>query len=367
MTKPLYSKTLSVYLPLTLAVCMTVSNAQAKDWALYSNVSSFTFGGPQPIHQLLDGLKGPIAPSDDDTTISHFDLELGAGFRGWQLGYFVRNDYYARFDPDTISLAYLDKNDLAVEANRQYDIWLDIHRLYASGLRVTSPRFNVGSVKLAVGISLFRATAHLDGSITGQITTTEDGFSTLTYVDYSYDEDVLLDRPLTTEPEGWGFGFDVYLRWQVNAAITIEAELNDLAGRVFWDEIPYTQAQITSSTVNFDENGFIETTPVLSGIESYKSHKQTLPLRSNVIVDYRFHTTYGLFVGNEQYGHEHFPAMGVAFTPRDATYRLGWQGNSNSLQLERKNASGRFKLIIDDIDLERAKTFGFEFELTAGW
>ena len=341
-----------------------VSGCLADSWTPYSAINSFSYGGPLPLKQVFNDLKGNTAPNRDDSAISTTHLELGGDYNGWRLGVFYRHDYYTRFHPDTLELLYLDKNNLPVESNRHYALQFEMHHLRAQGVRLSTPLVEMGPVTFRPGLILFHAKALMDGSIQGDITTNDSQYNGEAFVNYAYDEDVLLDRSADA-PDGWGFGFNLDIAWQINAQWQLHATLEDLAGQVNWDRAPYTRAQITSSTVHFDEHGFIQTTPVLSGIESYTSHRQSLPLRSRLRLNYALSSNYDLFGGADRYGNDTFAIAGVTTKTRSGDYSIAWQTNSNALQLSWQNRYLKLALTADSLSTQKLRTFGFSLALHA--
>ena len=271
----------------------TVGHAQSV--IPYSELQNFNYGGPLPLKQLINDLEGNIFPSAKKHAFSHVDWEVGVKMRnGWKVGAFVRHDYYTRFNPDTVRLIHQDKNDLPVDTNQHYDLWLAVHHLKADGIRIHLPKLEYESFQIGLSVSVFHGTGLIDGEVSGQIDTTSNSFSGLVDLDYRYDRDRLLNREANS-PEGWGFGFDFEVQWQISPSIELDLRVKDIAGQVRWDQAPFTTAQLTSSTVNFDQNGFIETTPALSGFEGYRSYTQDLPIQSKLTLSYRLSEQYGVF------------------------------------------------------------------------
>ncbi len=348
---------------LTTLLCGSViSPSLADNWSSYSDINSFSYGGPLPLKQIFDDLKGNTAPNRKDSAISTTHLEIGGDYNGWRVGLFYRHDYYTRFHPDTLELLYLDKNNLPVEANHHYTLRFDMHHLQAQGVRLHMPFIELGSVKLRPGLSLFYAKGLMDGAINGDITTSNSQYTGQAFLNYSYDDDVLLDR-VADAPDGWGYAFDIQVQWKINQRWRLQADIQDLAGQINWDHAPYTRAQITSSTVNFDDNGFIKTTPLLSGIESYTNHRQSLPLRTQLRVNYAQSSRYNLFGGADQYGDETFPIAGITTSIDGNHYSIAWQANSNALQLSWQNRHLKLALTADSLSTNKLRTFGFSLML----
>ena len=351
---------------LLLALFCTAPACYAQSAIFYSELHTFNFGGPLPLHQLINNLEGDVFPGTEKNALSHFDWELGMKISsGWKIGAFVRHDYYTRFTPDTIRLIHQDKNDLPVDTNQHYDIWLKIHHLRADGIRLHLPEFAYQSLQVGLSISLFHARGLMDGEILGQIDTTNNSFAGLLNLDYSYDRDRLLNRSVNS-PTGWGLGLDLKIHWDISPNIDVDFQLKDIAARVRWQKAPYTTAQLTSSTVNFDANGFIETTPALSGFEGYRSYTQKLPLQSKLQLLYRLSKQYGVLVIDELYATEHFPSFGFKRWNGDSTHSLAWQPRTQTLQFGWENETYRLKLSADHINPKQIKTFGLEFSVLFG-
>lgn len=349
-----------------LSVLLALAHPVAGYTTPYSELHSFSYGGPLPLRQLINNMEGGASPGDEEHALSHLDWEIGTQLdNGWRIGAFIRHDYYTRFDPDTVRLIHQDKNDLSVETNQHYDIWFKIHHLKADGVRIHMPELIHGSWQLWLSVSLFHARGLIDGTISGQIDTTSNSFSGLVNLDYRYNRDQLLNRQVSS-PVGWGYGIDLELQWQLSSNLEAHVQIKDIAARIKWQQAPYTTAQLTSSTVNFDSNGFIETTPALSGFEGYRSYTQKLPLQSKMQISYRVSGQYSLFAVNEIYSTEQFPGIGLTHTTQSAAYSLGWQVRNQALQVGWQRDSLRLKLTADHINRKKIKTFGVEFSWLFG-
>lgn len=332
----------------------------------YAEIHTFNHGGPLPLRQLINDLKGSVFPGTDEHALSHLDWEVGTQLRsGWGVGIFFRHDYYTHFSPDTVRLMHQDKNDLPVETNQHYDLWLSIHHVRADGVRLHMPQAKGDSLQFGLSVSLFHATGLIDGEISGEINTTTNSFGGLVELDYRYDRDRLLDRKADS-PKGWGLGIDLEVQWQATQQLDVHLQLKDIAAQIRWEQAPYTTAQLTSSTVNFDENGFIETTPALSGFEGYKTYTQKLPLQSTLQISYRMSDLYGLHLVDEVYSTEHFPSIGASHWSGGDRYNLAWQLRSQALQIGWQNEALRLKITLDHFNLKKTKTFGVELSMRFG-
>lgn len=337
----------------------------AGPWRLYSTLRTLQYGGPQPLHQLFNELEGPQAPNGKDRMLSLAHLEVGVANTSWSLGFFFRHDYMARFSPDTIELLYRDKNDLPVRTDATYDLWIDVHHLEAQGLRIQFPRLVAGPLEFAVGLSLFHATGLLDGSGRGTIETGASSYVGSARLNYRYDQDLLLDRKVDP-PEGWGAGFDLSLSWRPRPGTLWTMDVRDLGARIRWRDAPYTRALVTSSTLTFDENGFIETSPLLSGVESNKDATQHLPIQLRTTIRQRLTTGWTALAAFEQYDDVRLPSLGIQTNRGNWTGWAGWQWETNAVELGWGRGHTRLRLLIDQLDPDRITTAGLEFSFRPG-
>lgn len=133
-----------------------------------------------------------------------------------------------------------------------------------------------------MGVSLFRTNSIIDGFVSGGMAyQSNNAVQADLMVDYLYDEDKLLDRPLTgSSPRGWGVSVDAALYWEAKSWLAADDRLRmtllsrDLWRRIKWSRVPYTSVTVVNGEQLLDEQGNINGRPLLQGVESYRGTTQ---------------------------------------------------------------------------------------------
>lgn len=335
---------------------------QTDQWSVFAQFDSFSYSEIMPIEQLLEDMEGSEFESGD-VAFTHNLLEAGASYGNFELAVFARYDYYLDFSSDTAELVYRDKNDLPVGTNRSYDIDLEANHLRATGLKLAYRFVPLENLRIKAAISYLQADKLVDGDIRGTVATTANDYNGELKLDYAYSEDLLFDRE-AQEPDGSGYSLDLHAWWQVNEQLALEVRLEDIVSRIEWDDAPYTEARVTSDTVNFDENGFLNTTPALSGIEAYKQHDQQLPARSTVTALYRVEQQIDLLASWKRVGDTDFPVLGLRYhTGLSRYWQVSYDAKAEAFGTSYHAGTVGASLSLDNPKLDEAHALGLNFFL----
>ncbi len=328
----------------------------------FTQLESFSYSEPVSINAALDQLQGDFTPGEEAFT--HNEIALGFRRGPWSFSWLARYDYHLRFHSDTAELIYLEENRLPVQHNRTYQVDMKSNRLSAQGLRLAYAFEPAMDIQMELAVSYLRASQLIDGKISGAITTDDSGhYSGQAWVDYVYNRDLLLERPVNAAT-GQGLTLDLHADWQINPHWAVGITSQDLFNIIRWNNAPYTTAQVSSSVVTFDANGFIDTQPVLSGVEGYRSHSQHLPVRTTSWVNWQRSEQLQAGVELFSVGQLLFPRIKVQ-QHWSARHSLGasWDFKAQALGLSYHYQGLQLSFISDNINISDAHTLG----LSLGW
>lgn len=293
---------------LSLAVLAVMPLATGAD-DVGMRLGSESYSAIGPIKQLLDDLEGkPL--EHGRFAFTHNQAELFYRRGDYELSTFSRYDYYLRFNRDTVDLAYQYKNDLPLDENRLYHVYLNANHIRANGVAGTYYFALNEKLSAKLRMNYIQASEVKDGGIEGHLRSREDSYDADIGLDYAYSEDTLLKRP-PESVRGRGYGFDIDLHYRHTENLKIGLEIRDFFTRLDWDDVTYTQARLTSDNVSYDDEGRIQTRPALSGIESYRNQRQRLPLRAELSVDYALQLDRQVYAELFSYDGRVFPRLGV--------------------------------------------------------
>lgn len=197
-------------------------------------------------------------------------LSLGYQQSGYTFEAIYRADFNYAFHNETVQFLYLSNNQLALETNRDYSLFIRPDKLAARGLRLGFSVKPTDSINVQTFLSVLQATDVLDGSLSGGATAlASNDFNFNFSSDLIYKNDPLFGRK-TTGLSGRGYALDVFINYQFNEVLSFNAQLIDLAGEMTFDAVPFTQATATSDVKSFDDGGYVQYNPSVSGVDGEK-------------------------------------------------------------------------------------------------
>ncbi len=330
---------------------------------IYVSVDSFSYSEPAPIDQLIDNFEGP-EPDSGEVAFTFNQAEIGANFGKWQVGVFTRYDYLLEFNSDTVELFYRDSNDLPFPINRTYNVNIEPNHIEAEGIGVGYQFVVTPSLTITPRLNYLKADAATRGFLRGEIIANEDGdYEGELVLDYIYEEDILLDREQESI-SGEGFSLDVAAQWQIAKNWTLNAYLKDYYSEIYWDDVTFTQARANTNTVTFDDEGRLDSIPVLSGREGFRDFTQTLPQRGKLVVNHQMTSVMSV---SAQIDHvEEYVYSRLAWQANWGGWGIasGYQFETEAFDLAFTSKYFSLKLIADSTDVEQAHTLGLSMNVS---
>ena len=324
--------------------------------AIYTLLESESYSEIAPIKQLLDDLKGP-AFDRGDLAFTHNQFEIGERRGSWEVSAFLRYDYLLEFSNDTAELAYVDKNDKELEKQRNYQLYLEPNHLRAKGLGLAYYIDLPADSYLKLRANYLRAEALTDGTLRGQLRTLEDRVEADLVLDYNYSRDALLKRE-EENVRGNGLSIDIDLHWQFAPQWTLDIAARDLASEIRWNDVTYTRATAISNTVSYDDDGFIDVKPTVSGIEGYRDHSQPLPRRIATTVSHQWRPNVQLSAGLRSVDKYLFPQLNASWVQAGTQWQVGVDIEQQALMLGVNYQGLKVNIKSDAIKPDDAKAFG---------
>lgn len=365
-----------------IALCACSAGAaaaedSAEDSAyVFSRAESFSYSEASPVTAYIDFLIGP-PPAGGTTAFSRNNIELGIGYRGVEFSIVHRNDYNISFTPDAAQFAYLNKNRKPIPLDQEFDVDVWANQYQMNGAKVGF------QLPLAKTFKLVMAYSHLYGTeaVSGYMGKSEAGEGGVIkmverelggrtrkvldgnlYADYFYTDDPLFERDAKA-PVGQGYAVDFGFEWQVSDSLLVKGMVQDIAGEMRWDNMPYTVAKATSDIVVVDEDGFLEANPNFEGLESYGYFTQKFTERRLLNAMYSWDK---VRLGYEYEGYDvadfNRLVLGYQWSPRwglDLSNEL----ETSAIGLRLHTPAGSLSFTTDNTDLDYAQTLGFAWNL----
>lgn len=346
---------------LAAAALATAPAAASGPGRFYARTEVLARSEPDAIMDALDGWHGPYGPGRRQYAWSW--IEAGVRDEHWGLGGLVRWDYDLRFSRDAASLYGAVQNKQALPVGRSYAVAVRAHVIHAGGLRASWRGDLAQGLEAEFGLSLLRSNYMMEGGIQGTALVT--GPRAYTYnanADYAYTRDVLFDRPVAPQ-DGLGGSLDLAVDWRVRPDWRVRAQVRDLPGRVWWRQLPYTQANATSDRSSTDSEGFTHWAPLVSGLEANHAwFRQTLPARESVEIACTAWSLVPTLGANVQFG-DWLPRVGLARTLAGWTFGATCWPTTRALGFEVGHRQWKAGLAMDNLQWGLVKTVNLSFAI----
>jgi hypothetical protein len=231
-------------------------------------VTSRSVSEPMAIEGFTNEWDGDLHKGDIAWTRNRLDIGVRQG--AWRIGYTQRYDYTLKFNNETADLYYRSENDLPEPAG-DVPVRLDAWHMRAQGVKL-SWQWTSGGFFVEPAVSLLSGWQFQDGSLNGFLRNENGDLSGQAELDYRYSQDLLLDHQFD-RPSGKGLVIDLLLGWEGEQK-GANLEIQDLYGRMWWRDAPYTRG--TFNTVSRNNPGVVRLDPAFSGVRDIDDYQQRL-------------------------------------------------------------------------------------------
>lgn len=340
-------------------IALTVKSAAASD--LYFSSESFAYSEPVPINSLLNDWHGEFSGGSD--AVLFHKAEVGFRYDGWSLGLLHRFDYVFHGSEEGVEFYYKTQNQLPLIANHDYPIDVEVSHFEVAGLKFGKEWQLRDDITFTFSLSWLKGVSLREGELFGNATT---GSSTTDYdislfVEDYYSEGDLFNRANVKpygRPDGKGYAVDIGVKWKVSDRFKIEAEVTDLLGKLWWDQAPYTKADINPVAKVYDSQGYVHYTPALSGIEGFTDYQQKLPWRMQADAEYDWTDDVSITGHWLHTNYLDLVDVGARWRPGSSlVYSAGYGLKTKALMLGLHGKFGGIALASDSLDFNQAHAF----------
>ena len=331
----------------------------AADTTKFVNVDSFILSEPIAIDAVDSDWDASYHPNGEKQVASVW-LESGIKKGKWSYSALFREEQQLDFSSSAADLYFTIANDKELTTDRLYKIELDAYRFRSYGARVGRHFTPSHKLNVTIGTSLFYASKLISGSLSGQASAdSADEYHFNFDADYFYHEDIILGRKGTTAPDGIGLTLDLDLNWKPTDRIKINAKLKDLAGAIYWKDVPFTEAVANSDTATVDSNGFSQVDPALVGLEGYKSsYTQSLRPSANLSADFALsNSPYTASIKSKHYKNVNLFSLGGSKSSQNRKLALHYWPQIQTIEANYKSKYFDLSLGLDDLNFSDTRTF----------
>ena len=256
------------------------------------------------LEALFDDFHGDFNHKNSDYfAVGDIRYDIGAYIEGWgYVGYVYREEAVINTSPDTMLLINQDSNELDLTIGKNYDLYLDIEGFEVHGITYANsfPIYEKDGwdIRLGIGAELLYGIQTQDGYVKGDASTlSEKDYDFTMHSYYLYTENYLYDLDVDSVA---AYGYTTHISLYVGYDdLSFSVIANDIIGKLYWKNLPYSDVNLESDNKSYDENGYVKYAPVISGMEGTTKFTQTLMKK------WRIQGAYTLDKGIFQLGTDH--------------------------------------------------------------
>jgi len=218
------------------------------------------------------------------------------------VGYTYRKEAVIETSSDTMLLVNQASNDLDLTLGKQYNLGLEIEGFEVHGVMFANSisvyEKNGWNIRLGGAVELLYGTETQHGNVSGDASAVnESDYDFTLHSRYLYTENYLYELDVD-RVTSYGYTTHISLFSRYND-FSLSVIVNDISGKLYWKNLPYSDVNMASGNKSYDENGYVKYAPVISGIERTTKFTQTLMKK------WRIEGAYILDEGLLQLGSDH--------------------------------------------------------------
>jgi len=334
-----YSKILGVFILLISVTNASIFSHYSKNKRYNFSIEYSDRNDAIPIFN-KNGNWGDAYTPKEHTNIALINhrADIGMLWDTLYIGYAFRYDIFIKTDKSTLDILNLVNSREDLPLNHQYNIDLEAYGFSSDNL-IISKEFDIISskskeLKIYGGFSIIRASKMENGKLKANaniVSKKEYNFDGL--LDYYYTHNSIYDLDVE-EATGYGYSLNFGLFYRYNRhSILFLAE--DFASNIYWNNLPYSQVNITSNRKEYDSNGYVKYKPSISGYELYRDYTQKLKTNLKLEYKYQYNSYIDLGVGGQYFSEILFPYLSVSYQENsNIGYKLGYDIRFKQVLLE---------------------------------
>lgn len=286
---------LSLYNPL---------NIPKKSTNLYSNTQTLLANDAYSLKGLFNDFNGDFYNRDSDYfAVGDIRHDTGIYLKDiGYIGYTYRQEAVIKASSDAILLIHQTNHDLNLTRGKNYGLNLDIEGFETHGITFsrTLPTYRNNGLEVSLGVAgeLLYGTKTQHGNINGQgQVLSEKDYDLTLQSNYFYTENHLYDLDVNS-PTAYGYTTHIALLAKYDK-YSLSIIVNDIYGKLYWKNLPFSDVNLASGNKNYNDEGYVEYSPIVSGLELSKDFTQTLMPKWRMESGYQFSEISLLNIGTE--------------------------------------------------------------------
>jgi hypothetical protein len=331
--------------------------APSADWTVYADVSVWQASDAVPIEQ-IDGQWTSYSPrAGRNTALMRNRAAAGVEKNGWHVGVEWRQDAWLAAQRESLDAFYLYQQKRKPAPPASYALQAQYFAWKAQGLRAgytfDGPRIGGRAVTIDVSGAVYGKQRLRERSVDGTLTYPQDG--TYGFAVNHVDADSRMTYPFMGEaPTASGAALSVAASLPLFDAWTLRLQADDVASRLRWKNLPVNTETLRSDVTSYDENGYVDYAPMLSGRKRQVERDFRIPRYTAAALDYQA-GDWGAGVQVARYAGVTIPTLSLSRRFKWVTLRANVETRFDSAGIGLEAGNFRIMLQSDALHLNEAK------------
>jgi hypothetical protein len=325
---------------------------------MYSDLSIWQASDAVPISQ-LDGQWTTYSPrSGRNMFMMRNRVAAGAEKNRWRLGLELRQDAWLGTDRTSLDAFYLyqQKRKPAPPASfalqGQYFSWQALG--LSAGYTFDGPRIAARPSSIGISGTVYGHQRLRERSVDGTLTYPQA--ETYGFAATHVDANSRMRYPFMGDaPSASGASLSLAATLPLSDAWTLRLRADDLASRLRWKNLPLNTETLSSEVTSYDENGYVNFGPMLSGRKRQVERSFRVPRYTAATLDYRL-GNWGAAVQVARYAGETIPTLSLSRQVGSLTLHANVETRFESAGIGVEAGNFRLMLQSDTFRLDEAKT-----------
>ncbi len=276
-----------------------------------------------------------------------------------------RYDYFVFSNSDTAKVFYLERHDLALDTQDEYNLDLKLLHQRSNGFRF-GYKFEFESFTIEPRLGYWNLSSTRESYLTGTLSSGLNGnISGLAEMREFYSHRNFLRRRNVDNDwntDGTGLTLDVHISWQPTENITLLADLKDIYSDFTLDRAGYSEGKVDTEGTFINSVGGIAYLPLYRGKEIEDKHQFELPEQVDLIGLY--HSVQLSYLARyKRQGEQNFYYLGFEVQHQESSTRILLDIENVAPEIQYKNNWFSLVFGIDDLRLEHALQLNLGFNI----
>ncbi len=331
------------------------SSAMAQEWEVFTSISALAYSESFTISGIVDDPDNTDLNTTGEATLTSNEFAVGVRKGKWSLEGVARYDGFVDYTPDTAALVFASETESDFP-NGSYDIEASIEQTQLYGARIGYRQSLTPNFDVTLRVSGLVSSEIIDGSLRGSLNLSDQEVDAATLeLDYRFTRDLVFGREID-EVRGLGASLDAIIDWQVTDKLSLNLGAYDVLNRIWFDDLPGTEADITTAIRRLDDNGILIVRPRLSGRNLSGKYTQTLPLRLSNRVAYQIDDKWAVSQTLHKYNKTYLSETGIAMRlGQKSSIKTTYEWASGAVGLEVGYKGFKLGVASNNLDFEKAR------------